>query len=87
VHAFVTVVKHHSFARAAQELDMTPSWVSRLVKALEQQLGVTLINRTTRTMALTEAGQRYFSDCAAALEQLRGAFERSATNETCPAAS
>lgn len=76
VHAFVTVVKHHSFARAAQELDMTPSSVSRLVKSLEQHLGVTLINRTTRAMALTEAGQRYFSDCAAALEQLRGAFER-----------
>ncbi|HTD04462.1 LysR family transcriptional regulator [Undibacterium sp.] len=84
VQAFVAVVEHHSFARAAQDLNMTPSSVSRLVKSLEQQLGVLLINRTTRAMSLTEAGQRYFSDCGAAFEQLRGAYERIRDEQDLP---
>lgn len=84
VRAFVAVVEHHSFAKAAQDLNMTPSSVSRLVKSLEQQLGVLLINRTTRAMSLTEAGQRYFSDCGAAFEQLRGAYERIRDEQDLP---
>ncbi|GAB3425817.1 LysR family transcriptional regulator [Massilia solisilvae] len=76
VRAFVTVARHQSFARAARELGMTPSSVSRLVKQLEAALGIVLINRTTRAMSLTEAGQRYYADCAAGFEQLRGAWER-----------
>lgn len=76
VRAFLAVVKHHSFAKASRELEMTPSSVSRLVKQLEQDLGVTLINRTTRAMSLTDAGQCYHADCAVAFEQLRGAYER-----------
>lgn len=76
VRAFVAVVDHHSFAKAAAELNMMPSTVSRLVKTLEQELGVMLLNRTTRAMSLTDAGQRYFSDCGGAFEQLRGAYER-----------
>ncbi|MGQ6011821.1 LysR family transcriptional regulator [Serratia sp. IR-2025] len=76
VKAFVAVAESQSFAKAALSLNMTPSSVSRLIKKLEQQLGMVLINRTTRTMALTETGQRYFADCNAALEQLRFAYER-----------
>ncbi|OCP18330.1 MULTISPECIES: LysR family transcriptional regulator [unclassified Ensifer] len=84
VQAFVAVVKHHSFAKAAQELQMTPSSVSRLVKTLERQVGVLLINRTTRAMSLTDAGQRYFSDSAAALEQLRQAHRRARDEQDLP---
>ena len=75
VRSFVTVVEHNSFARAAQVLAMTPSSVSRMVKALEQHLGTTLLNRSTRAMSLTEAGQRYFAECSKALAQVRGAYE------------
>ncbi len=74
--AFVSVVEHRSFAKAAQDLKMTPSSVSRLVKALEQQLGIKLINRTTRAMSLTDAGQSFFSDCGIAFEQLGNAYRR-----------
>jgi DNA-binding transcriptional LysR family regulator len=84
VRAFVTVVEHQSFAKAAKELRMTPSSVSRLVKALEEQLGVLLINRTTRAMSLTDAGQRYFSDCGAAFDLLRGAYERTRDEQHLP---
>ncbi|GGX94178.1 LysR family transcriptional regulator [Massilia dura] len=78
VEAFDAVVAQGGFARAAAVLNMTPSSVSRLVKALEQQLGVRLLNRTTRAMSLTEAGQRFHADSAAALAQLLGACERAA---------
>ncbi|CDG83385.1 LysR family transcriptional regulator [Janthinobacterium agaricidamnosum] len=76
IRCFVSVASHHSFARAALQLRMTPSAVSRLVKTLEQQLGVLLIHRTTRAMSLTEAGQHLFAECANALEQIRGACEQ-----------
>lgn len=76
VRVFVAVVRHHSFAKAAQELAMTPSTVSRLVKTLERELGLALIHRTTRAMSLTEAGESYFAECSAAFDQLRGAWER-----------
>lgn len=76
VQTFISVVEHHSFARAAEALDITPSTVSRFIKTLEQQLGSTLLNRTTRAMSLTESGQRYFSECQQALGQLRDAADR-----------
>jgi DNA-binding transcriptional LysR family regulator len=84
VRAFVTVVELRGFAKAARHLGVTPSSVSRLVKALEQQLGVVLLSRTTRAMSLTEAGQRYYSDCGAAFEQLRGAYQRVRDEQDLP---
>lgn len=76
VEAFITVAKRHSFAKAAQDLKMTPSSVSRLIKSLEEQLGVRLINRTTRAMSLTDAGQIFFQDSSAALDHLLEAYKR-----------
>ncbi|KQV79501.1 transcriptional regulator [Massilia sp. Root351] len=75
LRAFTCVVDHHSFARAAQALRMTPSSVSRLVKALEQELGTQLLNRSTRAMSLTAAGQALYAECGSAFAQLRGAYE------------
>lgn len=75
VQTFVAVVEHNSFARAADALGITPSSVSRFIKALEQQLGTQLLNRTTRAMSLTESGKRYFSECHQALLLLRNAAE------------
>jgi DNA-binding transcriptional LysR family regulator len=76
IRAFVAVAECRSFAKAAQKLGMTSSSVSRLVKTLEQQLGAPLIMRTTRSMSLTEVGQRYFADCSVGFEQFRVAYRR-----------
>ena len=57
---FVQVVENGSFSRAAKQLAMANSAVSRVVKRLEEKLGVNLINRTTRQLRLTEEGSQYF---------------------------
>lgn len=66
--AFVAIGKHLSFRRAATDLGVTPSALSHSLKQLEDRLNIRLINRTTRSVALTEAGQALFG-------QLRPAFE------------
>lgn len=76
VRAFVKVVERNSFARAAADLQVTPSSISRLVKALEQGIGTPLLHRTTRAMSLTDAGKRFFADSQAALAALAHAFEQ-----------
>jgi len=81
VEAFAEVVEQRSFARAAQALNMTPSSVSRLVKRLEQQLGTRLLHRTTRAMALTEAGHQFHLESAAAIARMRAACARAAEGE------
>lgn len=57
---FVAVVESGSFSRAAEQLGQANSAVSRAVKKLEMKLGVSLLNRTTRQLSLTEEGERYF---------------------------
>lgn len=75
IEAFVHVVERQSFGKAAQDLKLTPSAVSRQVKTLETALGVRLLHRTTRAMALTDPGKAYFDECRAALDQIRRARE------------
>lgn len=60
---FVRVAQLESFSRAAHSLGMPVSTVSRRVSELEQQLGVTLLQRTTRKLTLTAQGQEYFHQC------------------------
>ncbi|ALG72642.1 LysR family transcriptional regulator [Azospirillum thiophilum] len=55
--AFVTVCQERAFGRAARRLAMSPSALSRTVRSLESRLGVRLLNRTTRSVGLTEAGR------------------------------
>jgi DNA-binding transcriptional LysR family regulator len=69
--AFDCVARHLSFGRAATELDVTPTAISKTVKQLESQLGVRLFNRTTRSVALSESGAQLFSSLGPALEQIR----------------
>ena len=54
---FVEVVRCGSFVAASNQLGMTPSGVSRRISRFEERLGVRLLNRTTRTLSLTEAGK------------------------------
>lgn len=54
--AFISVARHKSFRGAGNELGLSPSAISHAVKQLEQRLKVRLFNRTTRSVALTDAG-------------------------------
>ena len=60
MRAFVRVVEHRSFSAAASALGLTPSAVSKLISRLEERLGVRLLHRTTRRLALTSEGEVYF---------------------------
>jgi DNA-binding transcriptional LysR family regulator len=70
ITAFVAVAEHKSFAVAAEALNLKPSSVSRQVSKLEDALGVRLFARTTRRIALTEAGLQYYHDCCSVLARL-----------------
>lgn len=73
IHAmrvFVRVADTQSFRRAAQQLDVSNALVTRSVAMLEAHLHARLINRTTRNLSLTEAGQRYLEGCRCVLEEL-----------------
>lgn len=72
----VAVVDHGSMRRAARELRLTPSAVSQQIRQLESETGVTLLRRTTRHLALTEAGEAFYEGCAAMLAAARSAHER-----------
>src|SRR5258708_13332044 len=61
VEAFLSVAQHRSFRRAAAELGVTPSAMSQGVRALEARMGVALFFRTTRSVGLTQAGERFLS--------------------------
>src|SRR3974390_2993636 len=73
VEAFLSVAQHRSFRRASAELGVTPSAISQTVRALEARVGATLFIRTTRSVGLTEAGQRFLSRAKPAFEELAAA--------------
>jgi DNA-binding transcriptional LysR family regulator len=70
VEAFLSVAQHRSFRRAAAELRVTPSAVSQAVRALEARVGATLFIRTTRSVGLTDAGERFLARAKPAFEEL-----------------
>ncbi len=72
---FAEVVDAGSMSAAARRLGMSPSAVSQTIRALEQQGGVTLLHRSTRKLALTEAGERYYPHCQRMLEAARAAAQ------------
>jgi DNA-binding transcriptional LysR family regulator len=75
VEVFLVVARLRSFRQAAARLGITPSAVSQAVRALEARLGAALLIRTTRSVGLTEAGQRFFERAAPAVEELVAASE------------
>lgn len=70
VRAFVAVAEHGGFAAAAPALGLSPSAVGKAVQRLEARLGVRLLQRTTRAVALTEDGRRFHARCIQALADL-----------------
>ena len=73
--AFASVARHGSFTRAAEESGVSASALSQTIRALEGQLNVRLLNRTTRSVALTEAGAQFLGQIRPALAMLSKAFE------------
>ncbi|CAE6751227.1 LysR family transcriptional regulator [Paraburkholderia nemoris] len=75
VEVFLSVAQHRSFRRAAAELGVTPSAVSQTVRVLEARIGAALFIRTTRSVGLTEAGERFLSHARPAFDELVAASE------------
>src|SRR5580765_8540787 len=78
MQAFVAVADLQGFAPAARKLGLSPSAVTRLIAALEERLGARLLQRTTRSVALTDAGARYLERARrilADVEEAEGAAE------------
>ncbi|HET6338193.1 MAG TPA: LysR family transcriptional regulator, partial [Polyangiales bacterium] len=73
--ALMTVAETGSFTAAAAALRVTPSAVSQTVRALEERVGVRLLQRTTRSVGLTEAGGRFVARLRPALDGVHSAFE------------
>jgi len=70
MQVFVAVGEEQGFAAAARRLGLSPPAVTRAISALEQELGVKLLQRTTRIVRLTEAGARYLQDCKRLLAEV-----------------
>jgi DNA-binding transcriptional LysR family regulator len=73
--AFVNVAGQHSFCAAASRLGVTPSAISHAMRQIEAQLGVRLVDRTTRRVSLTDAGVRLFDQLLPAFGQIDRALE------------
>jgi DNA-binding transcriptional LysR family regulator len=73
--AFWKVAQHRGFSAAAAELEVSPSAMSQAIRQLETRLGVRLLNRTTRSVSLTEAGEAYLARIGPALGQVIEAGE------------
>jgi DNA-binding transcriptional LysR family regulator len=76
---FAKVVESASFAAAARHFDISPAMVTKHVRRLEEQLGVRLLNRTTRRVSATEVGQNYYERCLRILSEVEDA-ERAASD-------
>lgn len=75
LRAFEAAARHLSFARAAEELYLTPSAISHQIKSLEEQVGVPLFERRGRNVALTDAGGRYYPALRQAFDRMNEATE------------
>ena len=73
--AFVAVAEHRSFTKAAAQIGIAPPTMSQTIRALEERLGVRLFNRTTRSVALTEAGDRLLAEVHPILASIDHALE------------
>ena len=73
--AFVAVAEHRNFTKAAAQLAISPPTLSQTIRSFEERLGVRLFNRTTRSVALTEAGERLLADAQPVLDGMDKAIE------------
>ena len=81
---FAAVVEQRSMSAAARALHMSTSAISQQVRALERAGGVTLLHRTTRKLALTDAGERFYAECAGMVAAARRAQAQLALSRDAP---
>lgn len=84
MQVFRRVVEAGSFVAAARRLNLSPAMASKHVMHLEHHLGARLLNRTTRRLSLTEAGQAYYDRCAQALNDLDEAADAIGASHATP---
>jgi DNA-binding transcriptional LysR family regulator len=72
---FVAVARLGSFRKAALKRGVAPSAISHAIRRLEERASVRLVNRTTRSVSLTDAGQKLLNDLGPALDQIHQAME------------
>jgi len=84
LEVFVGVVDHGGFSAAARRLAMSVTMVSNHVQALEDRLGVRLLNRTTRKVGLTEIGKSYYERCVQILGELQDADRIAEAQQSTP---
>jgi DNA-binding transcriptional LysR family regulator len=82
--SFVKVVENDGFSAAARHLNISTSIVTTHVKSLEDRLGVRLLNRSTRSVSLTEAGQAYYERCIQILSEIEDADEAAQVLQSKP---
>jgi len=81
---FAAIVRGGSFTAAGRELGLTKAMISQHLARLEEELGVTLMLRTSRKMALTDAGLAFHADCVRILAETEAAIERVARDRQTP---
>jgi DNA-binding transcriptional LysR family regulator len=81
---FLAVAEEQGFAAAARRLNISPPSVTRAIAAMEARIGTQLLSRTTRSLHLSEAGQRYLDDCRRILAELTEAEEAAAGSFSIP---
>lgn len=84
MQVFLAVAEEEGFAAAARRLKTSPPSVTRAIAAMEQRIGTQLLARTTRSLHLTDAGQRYLEDCRRILAELEEAEEAAAGSYSIP---
>ncbi|QQP95587.1 LysR family transcriptional regulator [Lysobacter enzymogenes] len=85
LRAFAAIAEHGSFVRAAAHLGLSPSALSQTIRTLEERLGVRLLNRTTRSVAPSEAGARLLAKLRPALDDLDAAVAQVRDERDTPA--
>lgn len=85
LRAFVAVAEALNFSRAAEKLGVSSSALSQLVRSLEERVGVRLLHRSTRSVSLTEAGERLFQRVKPAVEELAAAIGQTSRLREQPA--
>jgi len=84
MQVFTAVAEEEGFAAAARRLNISPPSVTRVIAAMEERIGTQLLARTTRSLHLTEAGQRYLEDCRRILGEVGEAEEAAAGSYSLP---
>lgn len=86
MQVFVRIAERQSFSRASDDLRIPRATVTNLMKRMEARLGARLLERTTRTVRLTQDGEAYYRRCVrliADLEEAEGAFRAAARGGCC----